>query len=120
MQMRYLKDVVTLKLDEDKCNGCALCLEVCPQEVFALSKDERKVELKDRDACMECGACARNCPRSALQVRAGVGCANAILNSKLGRSGDCCCTLDGCTTTTITTTTSSSSPNAGSGCGCKG
>jgi hypothetical protein len=44
---------------------------------------------------MECGACARNCPAEALYVRAGVGCAVAVVNSMLGRKkSSCCCTID--------------------------
>jgi len=38
-----------------------------------------------KDACIECGACAKNCPFGAIDVKAGVGCATAIL-----RGGDCC------------------------------
>ncbi|MFQ6038100.1 MAG: 4Fe-4S binding protein, partial [Candidatus Aminicenantales bacterium] len=34
---------------------------------------------------MECGACARNCPSGAISVRAGVGCAYALLMSELRR-----------------------------------
>ena len=36
-RMTYLKDVVTLKLDEEKCTGCGMCLEVCPHAVFGMN-----------------------------------------------------------------------------------
>lgn len=78
---RYIKNVVTLKLDSSRCVGCGMCLEVCPHEVFVMEK--RVIRLQDKDACMECGACARNCPAGALYVRAGVGCAYAIVMGKL-------------------------------------
>jgi ferredoxin len=89
----YLKDVVTLNLDEEKCIGCGMCLEVCPHAV--LSRTNGKVEITDRDACMECGACSQNCPVSAVTVQSGVGCAAAVINSALGlKNSSCCCTLD--------------------------
>ena len=92
----YLKDVVTLKLDEEKCTGCGMCLEVCPHEVFKMNA--RHVEIQNRDACMECGACSRNCPFDAIAVQTGVGCAAAVINSMLGRTdAACCCTTEsGC------------------------
>ena len=31
----YLKNVVTLELDPEKCSGCGTCLEVCPHGVLA-------------------------------------------------------------------------------------
>jgi NAD-dependent dihydropyrimidine dehydrogenase PreA subunit len=91
MQMKhvYLKNVVTLALDGEKCTGCGMCAEVCPHEVFIVN--HRKAYISDKDACMECGACALNCPAAALSVQAGVGCAAAVINSKTGSSGDCCC-----------------------------
>jgi len=94
----YLKDVVTLKLDRDKCTGCGMCLEVCPNEVFKMNT--RHVEIRNRDACMECGACSRNCPFEAITVKAGVGCAAAVINAMLGRTdASCCCVADsGCST----------------------
>lgn len=76
MELRYLKDVVTLELDSDKCTGCGMCTQVCVHAVFAL--DGGVVEVLDRDGCMECGACAMNCPTEAVTVRPGVGCAWAI------------------------------------------
>ncbi len=37
-ELRYLSEVVTLNLDQEKCVGCGRCLEVCPHEVFALEE----------------------------------------------------------------------------------
>jgi NAD-dependent dihydropyrimidine dehydrogenase PreA subunit len=91
--MVYLKDVVTLKLDEQKCVGCGTCLAVCPHAV--LSPENGRVRIANRDACMECGACAQNCPTQALRVKAGVGCAAAMINSALGRKDSaCCCVIE--------------------------
>ena len=95
MKFRYLKNVVTLQLDVEKCNGCGMCLEVCPQAVFSRTGGAA-VAVTDRDACLECGACARNCPREAVSVRRGVGCAYAVLMSKLKRKGACCGDSCGC------------------------
>lgn len=88
-RMVYLKEVVTLKLDEGKCVGCGMCLEVCPHAV--LSQNNGRVRIGNRDACMECGACAQNCPTQAVRVSAGVGCAAAVINSALGRKDSSCC-----------------------------
>ena len=87
--LKYLRNVTTLELSPEKCTGCATCLEVCPQGVLALVED--KVQIVDQDACMECGACARNCPEGAIHVRAGVGCAAAILAGAVGGGSACCC-----------------------------
>lgn len=88
----YLKDVVTLRLDQNKCTGCGMCIEVCPHEVFKMI--DSHVVIQNRDACMECGACSRNCPFGAVFVDAGVGCATAVINSMLGREGsECCCSI---------------------------
>lgn len=88
--LRYLENVVTLQLDEDKCIGCGMCAVVCPHGVFAV--EERKARIIDRDACIECGACAGNCPVEALAVKAGVGCASAIIHSWMtGGEPNCDC-----------------------------
>jgi NAD-dependent dihydropyrimidine dehydrogenase PreA subunit len=89
MKHRYLKNVATLRLDEDKCVGCGTCLEVCPHEVWESAGE--KVRVCDRDACMECGACAVNCPFGAIIVRAGVGCAYALIKGRLAGGKPTCC-----------------------------
>ena len=97
--MRYLKNVVTLKLDREKCKGCGRCTEVCPHNVFEMM--EGRVAIRDINRCMECGACARNCQFGAIEVKPGVGCAYAIIRGWLtgseptcgcsdGNSGGCC------------------------------
>ena len=89
----YLKDVVTLALDQEKCVGCGMCLTVCPHEVLSMNNGHAGIE--NRDLCMECGACARNCPTEAVTVRAGVGCAAAVINTALGRKeSSCCCVIE--------------------------
>ncbi|MDM7926779.1 MAG: mercury methylation ferredoxin HgcB [bacterium] len=90
MEMKYLKNVTTLKLDAGRCTGCGMCLEVCPHAVFRM--ENRKSVIIDRDACMECGACGRNCPAGAISVRAGVGCAAAIIVGAMkGTEPSCGC-----------------------------
>jgi len=90
--LMYLDSVVTLELDEEKCIGCGICLEVCPRDVLVMEKGRARIS--NRDACIECGACSRNCPVGAFTVGTGPGCATAVINSMLGRKGKCCCSLD--------------------------
>lgn len=88
MKHKYLKNVATLKLNEEKCTGCGRCIEVCPHKVFNLHNG--KSEIIDKDKCMECGACAKNCPFAALEVKPGVGCAYAIIMGWLTGSEPSC------------------------------
>jgi len=82
-------------LDTERCIGCGRCAEVCPHQVFGI--DGAKMAVVDRDSCMECGACARNCPAQAIAVRAGVGCAAAVIIGWLTRSEPHCdCSDGGC------------------------
>lgn len=92
LDMVYLPDVVTLAAQPELCVGCGLCTQVCARGVLEMA--EGKVRVARRDHCIECGACSTNCPAGALTVRAGVGCAAAIINRSLGRkdgSGPACC-----------------------------
>lgn len=95
--LRYYEKVVTLKMDGRLCDGCGRCVEVCPHGVFEMR--DGRARMVDRGACIECGACERNCAAGALSVKAGVGCASAIIYGWLhntepscdcGEGGDCC------------------------------
>jgi ferredoxin len=87
-QLRYIEEAVTLAYDESLCNGCGLCVAVCPRAVFTM--EGRRAALVDRGACLECGACALNCVTGALSVEAGVGCAQAIITGWLTGSEPSC------------------------------
>jgi len=90
MKLSYLKNGETLVLDSVRCNGCRECIEVCPHAVFAMIGGTSQIV--DRGACMECGACARNCAPGAITVKAGVGCAAAIIGGMLrGTEPTCGC-----------------------------
>ena len=87
--LRYLPNVVTLELDVAKCNGCRMCVIVCPQAVLAI--EDKRAVIVDRDACMECGACAVNCEPGAITVRSGVGCAAAVIGGMVKGGEPSCC-----------------------------
>lgn len=92
--LTYLKDVITLQSDNEKCTGCGMCTIVCPHGVFIMLN--KKSFIKHKDLCMECGACAMNCPSGAISVRSGVGCAAGILNGILsGTEASCGCSDSG-------------------------
>lgn len=71
MENKYLRNVVKLKLDEDKCMGCGMCINVCPHEVFSMINN--KASIVSKGSCIECGACDKNCPVNAIEVKSGVG-----------------------------------------------
>jgi NAD-dependent dihydropyrimidine dehydrogenase PreA subunit len=86
----YLPGVVTLQLDVTKCNGCRMCIMVCPHDVFEI--EHKSAVIRRKDFCMECGACAKNCPEGAITVKSGVGCAAGIINGLIrGTEPTCDC-----------------------------
>ena len=71
----------TLALKTELCNGCRMCIHVCPHGVF--EPDGKVVKMAHQTRCMECGACQLNCPTGALAVNSGVGCATAMFMAAL-------------------------------------
>jgi NAD-dependent dihydropyrimidine dehydrogenase PreA subunit len=81
--------VNTLVLKPELCNGCGMCVAVCPHAVFAMHG--RRAELARPQACMECGACQLNCVMGAIGVDSGVGCAAAMMRAALLRQPEATC-----------------------------
>lgn len=92
--LRYLDDVATLTLDEEKCVGCGDCIQVCPHGVLSLNG--RKAHIVDLNGCMECGACAKNCVVQAISLTPGVGCASYIIQVWLKGKERAICGGPGC------------------------
>ena len=51
-------------VDEEKCNGCGNCADVCPSECFVLEEEKSKVV--NPDDCVDCESCVENCPEGAI------------------------------------------------------
>lgn len=52
-----------LYVDEKRCSGCGLCVDVCPVEAITLQDDVAAI---DQNLCTECEACAATCPEAAI------------------------------------------------------
>ena len=66
------KGMVTL--EEDRCKGCALCVDVCPPDILKMSitafnaKGYRPVEVTNMQLCTGCKVCAITCPDAVFTV----------------------------------------------------
>ncbi len=53
------------KVEEDECNLCGNCVEVCEEGVFELKEN---MLVFNEEKCVGCGLCVRACPKQALKV----------------------------------------------------
>ncbi len=52
---------------EEKCNGCSLCVKLCPGEVFELVNGKARVVREEN--CVLCYGCVALCDPKAIIVR---------------------------------------------------
>ena len=55
-----------IKIDEEKCNGCGLCIPGCPEG--ALQMIDGKARLVSDLFCDGLGACIGHCPEGAITI----------------------------------------------------
>lgn len=53
-------------VDQDKCSGCANCVEICPSEVYQMEEDKSNPVRPEE--CIECWACVNQCPAESIQL----------------------------------------------------
>lgn len=58
---------VTARVDEEKCNGCKLCILACPDPNIILFKPSKKVAVNQK-RCKGCGLCVIACRKGALEI----------------------------------------------------
>jgi NAD-dependent dihydropyrimidine dehydrogenase PreA subunit len=58
--------MVTVTVDKDKCDGDAVCVDICPMNVYDMVDD--KAEPTRSDECIMCMACVNACPNQAITV----------------------------------------------------
>lgn len=56
------------ELDEDRCTGCKICVDVCAEDVLRFDEDRGKAYVAYPDDCLGCGACAWFCPLKCIEV----------------------------------------------------
>jgi MinD superfamily P-loop ATPase len=54
---------VSPRIDPDKCNGCGLCVSVCPIQAISIIEDKAII---DQNSCNGCLLCMDECPNSAI------------------------------------------------------
>src|SRR3989338_3777068 len=55
-----------IKIDEEKCNGCGLCIPNCPEGALQIIDD--KARLISDLFCDGLGACIGHCPQGAIEI----------------------------------------------------
>jgi 2-oxoglutarate ferredoxin oxidoreductase subunit delta len=57
-----------VKISEDLCKGCEMCVISCPKKIIALNKSKingkgyHPAHITDVSKCTGCGSCAMMCP----------------------------------------------------------
>lgn len=62
-----------IKVDLEKCQGCGICVDVCPTETLSTPKAKLGSRVDklviNHDTCIYCSACVNACPVGALEVK---------------------------------------------------
>ncbi|CAB3287326.1 putative 2-oxoglutarate oxidoreductase, delta subunit [Methanocaldococcus lauensis] len=64
---------VDIKINEDFCKGCEICIVVCPKKVYEKSKKLNKRGVYppipvNADKCTLCNLCILQCPDQAISI----------------------------------------------------
>jgi pyruvate kinase len=64
-------DKKKILLDTNVCASCQACVQVCPHDIWAVSKDERKntyIQTANISKCAMDMACVESCPMGAIEI----------------------------------------------------
>ncbi len=65
----YIKESAISVVNEDLCNGCELCIQICPFRIpRMIEKNEKNIATIDQKQCKGCGTCVSLCPTNAVQL----------------------------------------------------
>ena len=56
------------RIDPELCNGCGICVQICPMDVIKLDEKGKKAIIKYPEDCMICEICAIDCPTKAIYI----------------------------------------------------
>jgi len=56
------------KIDSELCNGCGICVNICPMDVIRMDKESKKAVIQYPEDCMLCEFCVLDCPENAISI----------------------------------------------------
>jgi 2-oxoglutarate ferredoxin oxidoreductase subunit delta len=67
------KRMPKISVDRDRCKGCGICVQYCPQKILEMSTDINKkgyfyTTVSNPSYCIGCRVCAISCPDVAIEV----------------------------------------------------
>jgi NAD-dependent dihydropyrimidine dehydrogenase PreA subunit len=65
--------LLRITVDEERCRGDGVCIEVCPRNCFELDPVRHVAIMPRADRCVQCGACIVQCPCDALRFESPKG-----------------------------------------------
>ncbi|MBQ73400.1 MAG: 4Fe-4S ferredoxin [Gammaproteobacteria bacterium] len=57
-----------IKIDLATCDGCKICYNVCPQDVFTWNEETKKPKVSYEEECWFCGICWMDCPERGIDI----------------------------------------------------
>ncbi len=86
------RDRGLLKVDEQECKGCALCIEACPPHVIAMSDQMNHYGYRTAfymgAGCSGCGVCFMVCPEPGA-ITVWIAQKNAATAANKGGTAEC-------------------------------
>ncbi|PID73085.1 MAG: hypothetical protein CSB33_05615 [Desulfobacterales bacterium] len=64
-------DAVKASVNRENCDGCALCIDVCPYNAISLTErgdGDGRLVLVNKAKCKGCGLCQGTCPKRGINV----------------------------------------------------
>ncbi|MDM8536969.1 ferredoxin family protein [Desulfobacterales bacterium HSG17] len=62
-----MNSAMSVEIDMEQCNGCGICVEICPLD--CLRMDDNEIAFMKYDECWYCGSCTLECPKDAIILR---------------------------------------------------